>query len=60
MQLSDSFAGTKVSFATDIILQKFGFNIDNFWLDCVILTGIFVALLALVALLMFKRLVEWR
>jgi hypothetical protein len=60
VQLGDSFAGTSVSFATDVILEKFGLNIDNFWQDTVILVGIFLGLLVIVALLMVGRLVEWR
>ncbi len=60
VQLGDSFAGTSVTFATDVILQKFGLNIDNFWQDTVVLVGIFLGLLVVVAMLMFGRLVEWR
>ncbi|KAJ3083319.1 hypothetical protein HDU99_010950, partial [Rhizoclosmatium hyalinum] len=60
LQITDVFDGTVVNLPAALILEKFGFNLDNYGQDLLITIVLFVALVAVTGILIDVRLRERR
>ncbi|KAJ3066124.1 hypothetical protein HDU98_010549 [Podochytrium sp. JEL0797] len=60
LQITDTFDGTSVNLPAALILEKFGFNLDNYGLDLLVTIVLLVILVCLTGILIDVRLRERR